>query len=75
MKDEVLAEMSKKLAELIRRDATIDWQFKDNVRASLRNKIRSLLMRYKYPPDQQLTAIDLVLQQAETLGEDLAEAA
>ncbi|QNI62107.1 Putative Type I restriction-modification system R subunit [Synechococcus sp. TAK9802] len=75
MKDEVLAEMSKKLAELIRRDATIDWQFKENVRASLRNKIRSLLMRYKYPPDQQVTAIDLVLQQAETLGEDLVEAA
>ena len=31
--------------------------------------------RRKYPPDQQVNAIDLVLQQAETLAEDLAEAA
>ena len=31
----------------------------------------SKLKRYKYPPDQQAIAVDLVLQQAETLGEEL----
>ena len=72
---EVLATMARELAEMLRRDATIDWQFKENVRAKLRLKIKTLLKRYKYPPDQQVTAIDLVLQQAETLGEDLVEAA
>ena len=41
----------------------------------LRLKITTLVKRYKYPPDQQVTAIDLVLQQADTLGEDLVEAA
>ena len=75
MKEDVLATMARELAEMLRRDATIDWQFKENVRAKLRLKIKTLLKRYRYPPDQQVTAIDLVLQQAETLGEDLAEAA
>ena len=56
-----------------RDDTTIDWQFKENVRAKLRLKIKTLLKRYRYPPDQQVTAIDLVLQQAETLGEELVE--
>ena len=75
MKEDVLATMARELAEMLRRDATIDWQFKENVRAKLRLKIKTLLKRYKYPPDQQVTAIDLVLQQAETLGEDFVEAA
>ena len=75
MKEDVLATMARELAEMLRRDATIDWQFKENVRAKLRLKIKTLLKRYKYPPDQQVTAIDLVLQQAETLGEDLVEEA
>lgn len=71
MKEEVLATMARELAEMLRRDATIDWQFKENVRARLRLKIKTLLKRYKYPPDQQVNAIDLVLQQAESLGENL----
>ena len=75
MKEEVLATMARELAEMLRRDATIDWQFKENVRAKLRLKIKTLLKRYRYPPDQQVTAIDLVLQQAETVGEDLVEVA
>jgi type I restriction enzyme, R subunit len=36
--------------------------------------IKALLKRYKYPPDQEAAAIDLVLRQAETLSEDLTEA-
>ena len=75
MKEDVLATMARELAEMLRRDATIDWQFKENVRVKLRLKITTLVKRYKYPTDQQVTAIDLVLQQAETLGEDLVEAA
>jgi Type I site-specific restriction-modification system, R (restriction) subunit and related helicases len=74
MKEDVLATMARELAEMLRRDATIDWQFKENVRAKLRLKIKTLLKRYKYPPDQQASAVETVLQQAETLGEDLVGA-
>ena len=71
MGDEVLMNMARELAEKLRGNLSIDWQYKENVRARLRTMIKALLKRYKYPPDQQVTAIDLVLQQAETLGEDL----
>ena len=73
MKEEILVKMARELAELLRRDATIDWQYKENVQAKLRLKIKTLLKRYKYPPDQQAIAVDLVLQQAETLGEELTK--
>ena len=75
MKEEVLAAMARELAEVLRRDATIDWQYKENVRAQLRLKIKSLLKRYKYSPDQQVNAIDLVLVQAEATAEEWVEAA
>ena len=75
MKEDVLATIARELAETLRRDVTIDWQFKENVRARFRLLIKTLLKRYKYPPDQQENAIDLVLQQAEVLGEDLVKVA
>ncbi len=72
MGDEVLSAMSRELAEKLRRNLSIDWQHKENVRARLRNLIKALLKRYKYPPDQEAAAVDLVLVQAETLSEDWA---
>ena len=32
MKEDMLATIARELAEMLRRDATIDWQFKENVR-------------------------------------------
>lgn len=63
--------MTRELAEMLRRDATMDWQFKENVRAKLRVKIKTLLKRYNYPPDAEKKTINTVLQQAEILGKDL----
>jgi len=40
------------------------------VRARLRILIRQLLRKYKYPPDQQIDAIELVLQQAQVISEE-----
>jgi type I restriction enzyme R subunit len=39
------------------------------VRAHLRLMVKRILRKYKYPPDQQDAAVELVLQQAEVLGE------
>jgi type I restriction enzyme, R subunit len=72
MGDEVLMKMARELAEKLRGNLSIDWQYKENVRARLRTMIKALLKRYKYPPDQEAAAIDLVLTQAETIGEDWA---
>jgi len=51
---------------------TVDWAVRDSVRARLRILIRTLLRKYRYPPDQQSGAADIVLQQAEVLSEDMA---
>jgi len=70
MGDEVLMKMARELAEKLRGNLSIDWQYKENVRARLRTMIKALLKRYKYPPDQQAAAIELVLQQTEMISEE-----
>jgi type I restriction enzyme R subunit len=35
----------------------------------MRNLIRIILIKYKYPPDQQTEAIELVMKQAEVLSD------
>jgi type I restriction enzyme R subunit len=70
MGDDTLVAMAKDLADKLRSNLTVDWQHKENVRARLRLMIRTLLKRYKYPPDQQASATELVLVQAETLSEE-----
>jgi len=70
MGDAVLMKMARELAEKLRGNLSIDWQYKENVRARLRTMIKALLKRYKYPPDQEAAAIDLVLQQTEMISEE-----
>ena len=70
MGDQVLTQMARELAEKLRNNLSIDWQYKENVRARLRTMIKALLKRYKYPPDQEAMAIDLVLQQTEMIAEE-----
>lgn len=42
---------------------------REQVRARLRLMVRALLRRYKYPPDDQPGAVELVLKQAELISE------
>jgi len=66
--DNTLKALAVELTEKLRQSTTVDWQVRESVRARLRNLIRLLLRRYKYPPDGQRDAIDLVLQQAEAIS-------
>ena len=70
--DETLRAIARELVEIVRRNATIDWDKKEQVRASLRRHIRRLLTKYRYPPDKQEAAVLLVLQQAEQLAGESA---
>ena len=56
------------ITEKLRASTTIDWQVRESVRAKLRILVRRCLQRWKYPPDQQADAGELVLKQAETLS-------
>lgn len=67
--DTTLKKLAVELTDQLRRSTTVDWQVRDSVRARLRILVRRLLRRYKYPPDAERAAIELVLQQAETLSE------
>ena len=71
MKDEILVKMSKEIADRLRKNITVDWEVKESVRARLRILVRNLLRRYKYPPDKQSEAVELVLLQAEEISEEL----
>lgn len=71
MGEKVLVEMAREVAKKLRENLTVDWAVRDSVRARLRILIRQLLKRYKYPPDQEQVAIDLVLRQAEVIGEEV----
>lgn len=42
---------------------------RDSVRARMRNLVRRLLRRWKYPPDAAEDAMTLVLSQAEALAD------
>jgi hypothetical protein len=68
--DPVLKLIAQELTQKLRNSATVDWQKPDSVRARLRNLVRITLRRYKYPPDLQEQAIQLVLSQAERLADD-----
>ena len=67
--DDSLRSLAIELTQKLRSSATVDWQKRDSVRARMRNLVRRLLRRWKYPPDAAEEAIKLVLEQAEVLAD------
>lgn len=57
----------------LRRSVTVDWARRETVRARLRVMVKTLLRRYKYPPDRQDEATETVLKQAQTLSAEWVE--
>lgn len=67
--DETLKKIAHELAENLRKNLSVDWSARESVQAKLRLMVKRILRKYKYPPDQQDAAVELVLQQAKALGE------
>lgn len=67
--DNNLRQLAIELTLQLRKSATVDWQKRESVRARMRNLVRRLLRRWKYPPDKADEAIKLVLEQAEVLAD------
>ena len=72
LSDETLKKIAHELTENLRKNITVDWAKRESVRATLRLMVKRILRKYKYPPDQAEDAVELVLQQVETLGESWA---
>jgi len=68
--DDTLRLIARELVETVRRNVTIDWTVKENVRAKLRTMVKKILRKFGYPPDKQEQATQTVLQQAELLCAD-----
>ena len=67
--DDTLRDIARELVETVRRNVTIDWTLRENVRARLRVLVRRILRIHGYPPDKQEKATRTVLEQAEVLSE------
>jgi type I restriction enzyme R subunit len=68
-----LKQIARELVETVRRNVTIDWAERENVRAHLRRLVKRVLRKYGYPPDKQEQATLTVLEQAELFGAEWAE--
>ena len=68
--DDILKKIAIEITEKLRSSTTVDWQVRESVRARLRILVRRCLQKWKYPPDQQVGAVELVLKQAESLSNE-----
>ena len=68
--DETLKKIAHELTENLRQNLSVDWSERESVRAKLRLMVKRILRKYKYPPDLQEEAVDLVLRQAQVFGDN-----
>lgn len=69
MGDDKLKLIATELVKKVRESVTIDWNLREQARASIRVIIKRILRKHGYPPDFESEAAQLVLQQAELLCE------
>ena len=68
-----LRELAVELTDKVKKNASIDWTIKENVRAKLKVIIKRTLRKFGYPPDMQKLATETVLKQAELIAAELTE--
>src|SRR5579875_317778 len=66
--DETLRTIARELVKTVRKNVTIDWTMRENVRAQLRVMVKRILRKFGYPPDKQEKATQTVLEQAALLS-------
>ena len=66
--NDTLCVIARELVQTVRKNVTIDWTLRENVRANLRRHVRRILRKYGYPPDKQEKATKTVIEQAEVLS-------
>ena len=71
--DYKMKELIHLIVDIIRKNATVDWNKRDDVKAKLRLLVKKVLMRYGYPPDLAKLEADKVLEQSELLASEIYE--
>jgi type I restriction enzyme R subunit len=72
--DSTLRKIARELTEKLRASNSVDWYVRESVRAKLRLMVKTILKKYKYPPDGQEQATETVLEQAKELSAAWASA-
>ena len=70
--DETLRKIAQELTAKLRASSSVDWYVRESVRARLRLMVKTVLKKWKYPPDGQDAATEIVLEQAKELSETWA---
>ncbi len=73
LEDNKMKELIHVIVDTVRKNATIDWEKRDDARAKLRLTVKKILMRYGYPPDLAKMEADKVLKQSESLARELVK--
>ena len=68
LEDKKMKELVHHIVNIIRKNATVDWSKRSDVRAKLRLTVRKLLMKYGYPPELARMEADKVIEQSEMLA-------
>jgi len=71
LEDNKMKELIHLIVEIIRKNATVDWNKRDDVKAKLRLMVKKVLIKYGYPPDVARMEADRVLEQSELLASEL----
>ncbi len=71
LEDNKMKELIHLIVDIIRKNATVDWDKRSDVKAKLRLLVKKVLMRYGYPPDLARIEADRVLEQSELLASEL----
>ena len=71
LEDHKMKELIHLIVDIIRKNATVDWNRRDDVKAKLRLLVKKVLMRYGYPPDVAKIEAENVLEQSELLAGEL----
>ena len=72
LEDNKMKELIHVIVDIIRKNATVDWDKRADVKAKLRLLVKKVLMRYGYPPDVARIEADRVLEQSELLASELS---
>ncbi|GAW87487.1 type I restriction enzyme, R subunit [Bathymodiolus platifrons methanotrophic gill symbiont] len=71
LEDNKMKELIHLIVDIIRKNATVDWNKRADVKAKLRLLVKKVLIKYGYPPDVARIEADGVLEQSELLASEL----
>ena len=71
MGDEKLMIIAKELVQRVKRSTTIDWTIRQSAKDRVKLEVKRVLKFHQYPPDDELNAIETVLEQAELHAREL----